>query len=278
VARQRIVKPGFFKNEVLAGTCAPLTRLFFAGLWCWADREGRLEDRPARLRAEVLPYDAGVDGEAMVAELTEKGFLVRYEVDGIHYLQIVNWHAHQDPHPRETPSEIPACPGFTKGSPKANLRRPKAPPRHPGVSSTSSPSGISHTRGEDLAADDAEHRPPPEAPPWEASPSPLIAFLVETYPDVRDPAGFERAQHTANPGVDLLAEARKARAWEVANPTKAKRNHARFLDSWFRRAQDDLGRAAPARANGTPPSPRDLRVGSAAPSDPSKFQGGEREL
>jgi hypothetical protein len=55
VARSRNIKPGFFLNDELA-ECEPLARILFAGLWCIADREGRLEDRPKRIKAEVLPY------------------------------------------------------------------------------------------------------------------------------------------------------------------------------------------------------------------------------
>ena len=56
MARSRNIKPGFFLNDDLA-ECEPLARLLFAGLWCIADREGRLEDRPKRIKIEVLPYD-----------------------------------------------------------------------------------------------------------------------------------------------------------------------------------------------------------------------------
>ena len=106
MARTRQIKPGFFMNEELASVPA-LGRLLFAGLWTIADREGRLEDRPAKLRAAVLPYDRA-DGEKLIAQLAEKGFLLRYSVEGKHYLQIVNFAQHQKPHPKEQPSEIPA--------------------------------------------------------------------------------------------------------------------------------------------------------------------------
>jgi len=56
MARARNIKPGFFMDDVLA-EIEPLGRILFAGLWCIADREGRLEDRPKRIKAEVLPYD-----------------------------------------------------------------------------------------------------------------------------------------------------------------------------------------------------------------------------
>ena len=106
MARTRNLKPGFLTNEVLA-ECDPLARLFFAGLWCHADREGRLEWRPKRLKAEILPYD-DCDVSAFAQQLEERGFILRYEHDGITYLQVVNFGKHQNPHVKEAASTIPA--------------------------------------------------------------------------------------------------------------------------------------------------------------------------
>lgn len=103
--RKRDIKPGFFKNEEL-GELEPLARLLFAGLWCWADKEGRFEDRPKKLKADILPYDE-CDGEHLLQQLADHGFIVRYEVDGLRCGQIINWDKHQKPHPKETDSEIP---------------------------------------------------------------------------------------------------------------------------------------------------------------------------
>lgn len=50
MAGARNIKPGFFTNDVLAA-CDQLARLLFAGLWTVADRAGRLEDRPKRIKA-----------------------------------------------------------------------------------------------------------------------------------------------------------------------------------------------------------------------------------
>jgi hypothetical protein len=105
MARLRTLKPGFFTNDLLADV-EPLGRLLFAGLWCHADREGRLADRPRRIKAEVLPYDE-CDVDALLAELTRLGFLVRYAADGEAYIQIVNFLKHQNPHIKEPPSTIP---------------------------------------------------------------------------------------------------------------------------------------------------------------------------
>jgi hypothetical protein len=56
MARTRLLKPGFFSNDQLA-ECAPLARLLFAGLWTLVDRDGRMECRHAKIKAQVLPYD-----------------------------------------------------------------------------------------------------------------------------------------------------------------------------------------------------------------------------
>lgn len=106
MARLRTIKPGFFLDEDLA-ECQPLARLLFAGLWTIADREGRLEDRPRRIKAAVLPYD-DCDGDTLLGELAERGFIVRYEACGARYIAIPSWSRHQNPHVKETASTIPA--------------------------------------------------------------------------------------------------------------------------------------------------------------------------
>ena len=106
MARSRNIKPGFFKNEQLA-ECSPLSRILFAGLWCLADRAGRLEDRPKRIRAEVLPYDDG-SVDAMLDELNQGGFIVRYSHNGQGFIQVTNFLKHQNPHCKEQASSIPA--------------------------------------------------------------------------------------------------------------------------------------------------------------------------
>lgn len=110
MARSRILKPGFFRNEDLAELPA-MTRLLFAGLWTLADKEGRLEDRPKRIRADLFPYDelTGDDVDAMLADLARCGFIVRYRADGIGVVAVTKWHEHQQPHHKEVDSELPAC-------------------------------------------------------------------------------------------------------------------------------------------------------------------------
>src|SRR5687767_13634359 len=100
--RARNLKPGLFKNEDL-GTADPFLMILFEGLWCLADREGRLEDRPRRINVEVFPYrnftEKKVDG--LLDELIEMGFIWRYEVGGQRVIQCVKFEKHQSPHSSE---------------------------------------------------------------------------------------------------------------------------------------------------------------------------------
>ena len=104
--RARNIKPGFFKNEDLAECDLP-SRLLFIGLWCMADREGRLEYRPKRIKAEVFPYD-NCNIEKLLKQLLDKNFLFLYTVNNENYIQILNFKKHQNCHVKEVESTIPA--------------------------------------------------------------------------------------------------------------------------------------------------------------------------
>ncbi|WP_447902434.1 hypothetical protein [Pseudomonas serbica] len=106
MARSRNIKPGFFSNEHLAELDFA-TRLLFIGMWTEADREGRLEDRPRRLKMALFPAD-NVDIELMLNGLQNFGFIRRYVANGCRAIQIVNWSKHQNPHVKEAQSTIPA--------------------------------------------------------------------------------------------------------------------------------------------------------------------------
>ena len=107
MARSRNIKPGLFKNEVL-GVADPLCTLAFQGLWLLADREGRLEDRPLRIKAETFPYRDGIDIDVILDWLHAESFIVRYTAAEKRYIQVLNFGKHQNPHKNETASEIPA--------------------------------------------------------------------------------------------------------------------------------------------------------------------------
>lgn len=104
--RARNIKPGICDNEIL-GTADLVYTVLFERLWMMADREGRLEDRPARIKAKAFPYRDGLDCEPLLLWLHDHGFILRYSVDGRRYIQIVKFSDHQRPHSNEAKSVIP---------------------------------------------------------------------------------------------------------------------------------------------------------------------------
>ena len=110
--RARSLKPGFFTNEHLL-ECSPLARILFAGLWCMADRRGRLEDRPKQIKVKILPCES-VEVETLLGELAAQtdadgspALIIRYAVNGRRYIAVKNFERHQNPHYRELESSIP---------------------------------------------------------------------------------------------------------------------------------------------------------------------------
>ena len=113
MARIRHLKPEFFTDRKLA-TLSFETRLLFAGLWCLADREGRLIDSPNFIIGQIFPHDSGITGESLLTHLASTGFIERYQVGDERYIQIINFLKHQRPHIKESQSVIPTRPARAK--------------------------------------------------------------------------------------------------------------------------------------------------------------------
>lgn len=128
MARSRYIKPEFFKDEDLSRVSFA-ARLLFVGLWSLADRMGRLEDRPLRIKAELFPYET-VDVEPLLVELaTQKvhgngSFIQRYEVNGRRYIQIANFAKHQHCHPKEPDAGLPEPAAASPGKPRQETANP----------------------------------------------------------------------------------------------------------------------------------------------------------
>jgi hypothetical protein len=105
--RIRTIKPEFFVHEELA-QLPFVARLLYIGLWTVADREGRLEDRPSRLKALLFPYDA-VNVDQLIERLAQRGFVRRYLVEERACIDIPTFRSHQCPNLHEKSSTLPAC-------------------------------------------------------------------------------------------------------------------------------------------------------------------------
>lgn len=106
MARIRTIKPEFFTSEDIV-SLTPLARLFYVGLWCEADREGRLDWKVGTLKMRYLPGDS-CDINDLANELSEAGLVVIYEVDGKTFAEIPAFTKHQVINNRESESTRPA--------------------------------------------------------------------------------------------------------------------------------------------------------------------------
>ena len=130
--RIRGLKPEFFKDEDLV-ELPPDIRLFYAGLWCYADRDGRLEYRPKYLKSEIFPYNQKFDVELALKLLAhpnlknrpKKVFIRIYHPNGSQYIDIPEFSEHQRPHYTEKKSIIPAyISSVTVNEPLVNRKYP----------------------------------------------------------------------------------------------------------------------------------------------------------
>lgn len=106
--RTRDLKPGFFRDLELT-ELPHVTRLLYAGLWCFVDKRGRCEDNPKLIKADIFPYE-NVPVEKHLKLLEEHSFIRRYEVGGRRFIWVIRFRAHQHPHPKEQESTYPPAP------------------------------------------------------------------------------------------------------------------------------------------------------------------------
>ena len=167
MARMRFIKPGFFRNEDL-GELSMAHRLAFAGLWTEADKAGRLEDRPKRIKADLFPYD-DVDMDTLLDGLADRGFIRRYVVDGVAVIQVLAWERHQRPRDDEPESKLPPEPDASDEVAKPERDKSdtaQRPTQHVGVNGVSRGSafvlgtgvlGSTHTAREAAAPQETPH-------------------------------------------------------------------------------------------------------------------------
>jgi hypothetical protein len=244
MARARIIKPAFFKNDVLA-ECDPMARLLFIGLWTLADRDGRIECRPVRLKAEIFPYE-NCDIDDLIGQLQSRGFVSVYESNAINVLQITKFCEHQRCHPQEKGSGLP--------EPDENSKTIVFPGKNALPEKNTAKSEQDTTEPEKKLANcafnplilqssnpsNAQSKPTKRRSCSE--PKDAITWDIENgWQGITDADRQEWA--TAYPAADLTVELAKATQWLKANPKKAKKsNWRRWLTTvWLSRCQDSGG-------------------------------------
>lgn len=101
--RKRIIDPEFWADEEI-GRWPFEARLFYIGLWNFADDAGRLKAHPNLLKAQIFPYDQKIDIEKIKNIVSGK--VAWYSVEGSQYGEILNFLKYQRID-RPTPSKIP---------------------------------------------------------------------------------------------------------------------------------------------------------------------------
>ena len=86
-------------------------RLLFIGLWTLADREGRLENRPKKIKMSLFPADE-INVSEQLSNISKYGFIELYNIDDTDVIQIANFIKHQNPHGLEKDSELPDVNGL----------------------------------------------------------------------------------------------------------------------------------------------------------------------
>ncbi len=226
MARARLLKPGFFHNEDLAEVPA-FGRLLFAGLWTIADREGRLDDRPKRIKAELFPYD-NVNVPDLLDKLEIAGFIQRYQIENVHFIQVLAFTKHQSPHVREPASTIPAPDEHSASTGKAGTGPAVAETVIDPIAETETVNarhgGAASLAGRCKTIAEVEVHLPD---------------LALKYPDIDVPREYEAA-------CDWLAAENKRKADYLA-----------FFRNWLRRKQNERPTNQRANAFATPAEQRD---------------------
>ena len=110
MARKRMVKPEFFTSATMNEL--PIeTMVTYAGMWCWADDDGRGEDDAAMVKAAVWPRRRKITERVVrthMDALVAAEVLCAYSVNGIPLVHVVAWDEHQSiSHP--TKSKLAPC-------------------------------------------------------------------------------------------------------------------------------------------------------------------------
>lgn len=241
MARIRSIKPEFWTSEQIL-ECSTNARLLFIGLWNFCDDEGRHPESLRRLKAEVFPGDdITLEGvQVLVDELVEHGLVEIYETSqGECFWQVTGWHHQRIDKPQESRyPPLSECIPRTFQERSKNVPRPFPPDR----------SGEDRSGEEGMVVDGSGNNPLADHSTNEPA---LLTFPCNGKQKTWRLTQSAVDEWTAlYPGIDVLAECRKALAYVKANRPKTARGMPAFLVAWFNRIND---RKAGVQQRASPP-------------------------
>lgn len=191
-----------------------------------ADKEGRLEDRPLKIKGEILRYREGIDINGYLTDLQRLGFIRRYSVAGKNYIQVVNFTKHQNPHHTEKASEIPEEIIKIDEQIKTEVKQP--------LNTGDTPADSGFRIPDPLIPEECTEPP---------APVPFVSLILNDkseYPIFEDQIAEWCGLY---PAADVRQELRNMRGWCIANPKKRKTKSGilRFVTSWLADKQNKGG-------------------------------------
>jgi len=216
-------------------------RLLFIGLWTLADREGRLEYRPKRIKMQLFPAD-DIDITRSLTELHDSKLIELYTVKDQQLINIPHFKKNQNPHPNEAKSMLhaPGCNGLcNEGS-----RNDKSNPACSLLSRTSIPPPIVPPPSPDRDKGESPGNSPKGEQPRNVF---LTIPLVDNTDHPITESQLEKWQ-AAYPAVDVGQTIQRIASWNENNPKqrKTKRGINRHIDNWLAREQDNGGQTGKA--------------------------------
>lgn len=229
-----------------------MARLLFIGLWTLADRDGRLENRPMRIKAELFPYE-NCDMASLLTQLADRGFVRAYEAGDKRVLEIPKFRDHQRCHPDEKSEGLPPpCESAeTAVFPEQNAK-PGNPTTEPGNFPSICASFLFPSSSFPFPSTGSAPSSP--APRAGSEPTQAIRWSADAgWEGITDGDRAEWA--AAYPAADIAVELARATQWLKANPKKAKKSNWRkwLTTTWLNGCQD---RGGTHRERGAKPTDR----------------------
>lgn len=216
----RIIKESVCTSDTLSAL-NDFQENFFFRLIVSVDDYGRLDARPAILKAKLYPLRDRLtqkDIEGALKALADVGCVEVYEVDGKPYLRLPTWEVHQ----------------------RVRNKRSKYPAPEDGnliTFDSNSPSSAAVIQSNPYPYPNPESKDSAEAA---GGSTPVITLPLNDGTEY--PVTEEQCQEWAGlyPAVDAIQQLREMRGWLLSNPTKRKtrRGILIFVTRWLGREQD----------------------------------------
>lgn len=195
---------------------------FFHRLWTACDDYGRMDARPAILKAKLFPLKDRLslkDIESALVKLADIGCVRPYECDGKPYLYLPAWEVHQQI--RAKRSKYPA---------------PDNSCNHMNADACKCPCNPIQSESEsESESEDSTERQAASAPP-------VCLLPLNTGKEYAITAAQVEEWGKLYPAVDIMQALNAMRGWCLANPTKRKtaRGILSFVNRWLAKEQDQV--------------------------------------